>query len=253
MAIVKANYVKRGVGDRGRAKATVRYIQDRPGKQKEKLTRTLFGSDGPLSREQVYRMIDEAGRGTLFYRLVISPDPNREDGLRDLNLANLTTQTIAELEDRLKTQILFAAVVHNDHAPHRHVHVLALLNRRLAKPDINFLRDRATAATGLQRRVLDLVQERSRSPEHKLTARPTRPQARVRIMSRTSAHSPAPPWRPKPACPSCSEGNGLPMRKISNNLHKCSSCGIIVRQSGLGMEIQERGGLGIELAFNDWL
>ena len=86
MAIVKANYVKRGVGDRGRAKATIRYIQERPGKEKEKLTRALFGSDGPLSREQVYRMIDEAGRGTLFYRLVISPDPNSEDSLRDLNL-----------------------------------------------------------------------------------------------------------------------------------------------------------------------
>jgi hypothetical protein len=36
MAIVKANFVKRGAGERARAKATIRYIADRPGKDRKK-------------------------------------------------------------------------------------------------------------------------------------------------------------------------------------------------------------------------
>ena len=139
MAVVKANYVKSGAGEKGRAKATIRYIADRPGKDKEKTARELFGPDGKLTKEQARRMIDEAAKGTLFYRLIISPDPRREDSHKDLNLSELTIQTIAELEDRLKTSIQFAAVVHDDHAPHRHIHVLALLSKKLSRADINFL------------------------------------------------------------------------------------------------------------------
>jgi hypothetical protein len=48
MAVVKANYVKKGEGERGRAKATIKYIQHRPGKDKERKARTLFGIDGPI-------------------------------------------------------------------------------------------------------------------------------------------------------------------------------------------------------------
>jgi hypothetical protein len=43
MAVVRANYVKRGKDERATAKANLRYIQERPGRDKEKLTRTLFG------------------------------------------------------------------------------------------------------------------------------------------------------------------------------------------------------------------
>lgn len=243
MAVVKANYVKRGVEAKNRAKATIRYIQERPDKQKEKQERTLFGSDGTLTREQVYRMIDEASKDTLFYRLVISPDPNKEDSLRDLNLAELTKQTMAELENRLKTHIFFAAVEHNDHAPHRHVHVMAILNRKLSRADINFLRSKASSASALQRRILDLKQERSQG--FKLQRALKLPAAGRGVRARRdSGLSSAPPRRIRPVCPSCSEGNGQPMRKISTNLHKCTSCGIVVRQTGIGMDIQQSTGWG---------
>jgi hypothetical protein len=72
MAIVKTNYVKRGMGERERAKATIRYNTQRPGHKGAKISRELFGSDGTLTREQVHRMIDEAAKGMIFYRLVIS-------------------------------------------------------------------------------------------------------------------------------------------------------------------------------------
>src|SRR3954469_20210777 len=84
MAIVKANFVKRDKSAKGRAKASIRYIQHRRGKDGEAITRTLFGSDGEMSRTEAYRMIDEAKKGSLFYRIVISPDPKGEDERRDL-------------------------------------------------------------------------------------------------------------------------------------------------------------------------
>jgi hypothetical protein len=196
-------------------------------------------------------VIDEASIGTLFYRLIISPDPNNEDSLRDLNLAELTKQTIAELETRLKTQIQFAAVEHNDHAPHRHVHVLALLSRKLKASDINFLRVRATAATQLQRRVLELKQERSRSPELKFTRK--KPVSRGVSRARNGQVYSAPPRKTRQSCPSCGEGYSAPMRKISTNLHKCTSCGIVVRQNGLTTEIEQRPGWGREITFNSSL
>jgi hypothetical protein len=246
MAVVKANYVKRGAGERARAKATIRYIADRPGKDKQKTTRELFGADGRLTKQQARRMIDEADKGTLFYRLVISPDPKTEDSLKDLNLSELTIQTIAELETRLKTTIQFAAVVHDDHAPHRHIHVLALLRKKLEKVDINFLRHKATAVAKLQRRILELKSERSLAASHKPARQKTRRVSRgVRpINAKSSLYAPA-PMKPRQSCPSCSEGFAQPMRKIARDLHKCTSCGIVVRQSGLGTEIEPNtGGLG---------
>ena len=85
MAIVKANYVKRGKGEKGRAKATIRYITHRRDRDGHTVTRELFGFDGSLTKEQTYRMIDEARRGTLFYRIVLSPAPKQEDRYKDLN------------------------------------------------------------------------------------------------------------------------------------------------------------------------
>jgi hypothetical protein len=99
MAIVKANYVQRGVGEKGRAKATIRYIQHRRDRDGEKVTRTLFGRDGEMDRQDAYRIIDEAGKGSIFYRFIISPDPRREDRNHDLDMRDITTQTIQALED----------------------------------------------------------------------------------------------------------------------------------------------------------
>ena len=79
MAIVKATYTKSG----RYARASIRYMQHRKGMDGAKRTRTLFGSDGLMGRWQAYRMIDEAAKGSLFFRFVISPDPQKEDTKRD--------------------------------------------------------------------------------------------------------------------------------------------------------------------------
>ncbi len=155
MAIVKATYTK----SRAAAKAAIRYIQHRPGKDGSKVRRALIGHDGVLGRQQAYRMIDEAEKGTYFYRIAISPDPANEDTHKDLHLWEITEHTMMGLAERLQKDILYVAAEHADHAPHRHVHVVALLPGKLAKQDLQLLRETATAASQLQRRARDLALE----------------------------------------------------------------------------------------------
>src|SRR5947199_7612216 len=156
MAVVKANYVKRGKGERGRAKATIRYIQHRRDRDGQKVTRTLFGYDGTLTREQAYKMIDDAQKGTIFYRFVLSPDPAREDRYKDLDLSEITIHTMLALEERLGKQVQFVATLHDDHSPHRHVHTLALVQgARLTREDFQALRHEATEQALSQRRLRD--------------------------------------------------------------------------------------------------
>src|SRR6266702_5100140 len=102
MAIVKANYIKRGTGEKARAKASIRYIEHRAGKDGAKTTRALFGTDGLLGRWQAYRMVDEAEKGSLFFRFIISPDPIQEDTKKDLFLREIIEKTMQTLEDRVQ-------------------------------------------------------------------------------------------------------------------------------------------------------
>jgi hypothetical protein len=158
MAIVKATYTKSG----HIAKAAIRYIEHRPGREGEKVRRKLYGIDGELDRQEAYKMIDEAGKGTVFFRFVISPDPAKEDIEKDLLLNEITVQTMQTLEERLKKQVSYVAAEHDDHAPHRHVHVLALVKGRLDIKDFQAMRQTATDTALFQRQERDQAREQSR-------------------------------------------------------------------------------------------
>ena len=155
MAIVKATYTKSSGG----AKASIRYIEHRPGKDNEKVTRTLFNADGAMGRWQAYQMIDEAKKGSLFFRFVISPDPKQEDREKDLHLREVTEQTMQSLEERIHKEISWVAAEHDDHAPHRHVHVVAVVPGRLQVRDFQAMRQAATEAALEQRQQRDLTRE----------------------------------------------------------------------------------------------
>jgi hypothetical protein len=168
MAIVKATYTKSRKG----AKASIRYIQHRPGKAGQQLTRTLFGGEGKMERRDAYTLIDEAKQGSAFFRFVISPDPTREDSAHDLHLRAVTEQTMQTLADRLQTPVSWVASVHADHTPHRHVHIIAVIAGRLLHQDLACLREHATEACVKQRRERDQApsqhvqrQEQSRERE----------------------------------------------------------------------------------------
>src|SRR4051794_31250984 len=155
MAVVRANYCKKGGSERNIAKANISYIQTRPGRDKERLTRTLFGPSGNVGRKEAYQFITEAPKGTYFYRLKFSPDPTREDMKRDLHMQNLTRTMMRSLEKRLKTAIPWAAALHDDHTDIRHVHILAALPRRLQQYELEFLIREATRLCEWERRFLD--------------------------------------------------------------------------------------------------
>ena len=155
MAIVKATYTRKS----GAAKASVRYIENRPGRNGVKLQRTLFNADGQMQRREAYSMIDQAGNNSYFFRLVISPDPKHEDGARDLSLRELTERTMRSLEDRFQRPLQWVAAIHADHAEHRHIHTIAILPERLHVQDLQRLRVAATEAALEQLQHLDLQRE----------------------------------------------------------------------------------------------
>jgi hypothetical protein len=154
MAIVKASYTR----SRGAAKANIRYIQHRKGREETRTTRTLFGIDGAMGRYDAYRMIENAEQGSVFFRIIISPDPKGEDTQKDLRLWEITENTMHKLEERIHKQVAWAASEHHDHTPNRHVHVLAVVAGRLNSQDFQALRQSATEACLMQRQELDLAQ-----------------------------------------------------------------------------------------------
>jgi hypothetical protein len=98
MAVVKAKFVKRDKHEKRRAKAVIRYIQHRPGKDGDKIIRTLFGCDGAMERGDAYRMIDEAKKADILFKFIISPDPDHEDQKQDLNMREITESIMLKLK-----------------------------------------------------------------------------------------------------------------------------------------------------------
>ena len=165
MAIVKANYTRKG----GIAKASVRYIENRPGRDGTKIHRTLFNTDGKVERGDAYAMIDQAATGSYFFRLVISPDPKAEDSDKNLMLRELTEKTIASLEDRFQRPLQWVAAIHADHAEHRHVHAIAIVPERLNVQDFQRMRGAATEAALEQVQQLALAREQQERMQEDLS------------------------------------------------------------------------------------
>jgi len=112
-----------------------------------------------VERGEVYDMIDQAANGSYFFRLVISPDPKREDSDKNLSLRELTEKTITSLEDRFQRYLQWVAAVHADHADHRHVHAIAIVPERLNIQDFQRMRNAATEEALEQLRHLHLTRE----------------------------------------------------------------------------------------------
>jgi hypothetical protein len=155
MAIVKATYTR----SRKAAKASVRYIAHRPGQDGKRTARAIYGIDGRLEKKDAYTMIDRAGKGVVFFRVVISPDPREEDRFSDLHLLGITVETMITLEEQLGKEVPFIAVEHSDHTAHRHVHVIACVDGRLTQRDLQALRRSATEAGLAQRQERDLARQ----------------------------------------------------------------------------------------------
>ncbi len=166
MAVVVANYIKPNAKAKGTAKGNIKYIEHRPGKDGERIWRTLFNEQGRMSRGEAYELIDNAEPGSVFWRIKISPDPKTEDTKRDISMQEVTERTMNSLEEQLGKHISYVAAIHADHSPHRHIHVLAVLPK-LSKEQFRDLPQAviqgATEASLQQRRELDLVGEQTKA------------------------------------------------------------------------------------------
>lgn len=160
MAVVIVQYFKPNQQPRAAAKENVKYIQFRKGKDREGITRTLFGSDGPMERLEAYQFIDDAPKGTKFFTIIISPDPEREDHRRDLDMEQIAYTTMQTVEERVKTPVQWVAAVHQEHSDVRHIHALAAVKGRLNPPDLRALIQSATRECREQRLERDLILEK---------------------------------------------------------------------------------------------
>jgi hypothetical protein len=159
MAIVKVHYSMTAA----QAKDTVRYIAFRSGREGKRTSRQLFDELGNLSKEQVYRIIDqEAQQGKRFYyHVVLSPDPTGEDTFKDLSLRSVAEDTICHLAKHTGYALSWAGTVHDDHTDKRHLHLLAIVPKRLDRQALTAARDGATRECQLQRRELDRARQRA--------------------------------------------------------------------------------------------
>ena len=159
MAFLKLKFCK-NPNPRKRAKAHVRYFTHRPNRDQERGTRELFSNDGnPITPDKAYayRLIDEAGKGSRFFKLMFSPspDPNREDTYRDLPLNSIFRKMILSLEQKLGQKVEYIAALHDDHTDNRHIHSLLICNGRIAREDLAHIKRFATDYARRERRMRD--------------------------------------------------------------------------------------------------
>jgi hypothetical protein len=232
MAIVKGNYTR----SRSAIKAHLRYITHRPNQTGVRATRVLFGQEGVIDKQQAYEMIDAAEQGTVFFRMVISPDPKREDTRRDLDLQTITRKTIFALEERLQRKVKFIATEHNDHSANRHVHAIVMVRlakgERLSASDYKLLREAATGSANLQRRALDLVEARALTQNQLRRAfsrsTPTQPLT-IQSEEQAAGGGGVSSEPPRLTCPEC--GFGQVMYTLKSGLHWCPVCHLKLNQN----------------------
>jgi len=206
------------------AKARLGYIAGRPGKEKEDMSRPLFGFGGQLSREQAERMIANAPKGTIFFPIILSPDPTRENKEKDVDLWHVTRQTFVALERRLQLEgkIQFIAAEHNDHTDIAHIHSIALIKGgRIGREELRLLRQAATQEALLQRHARDVVRDHS----HAHTLRRRKPPVAIQqhAVERRRPGRRVRPVRTQGGCLQCGYGSfaGIPRSyAFCPNCHK---------------------------------
>jgi hypothetical protein len=205
MAVVTLKYTR----NKQEIKAHLRYFTHRAGRENEKISRTIFTNVGLTDKRDFYRQVATVGRGTVFFKFMISPDPKREDSLKDLDLPFITRRMIRKLEKAVGRRLFFVAAVHNaDHTPIRHVHGIFLVSGRLSKEQFRLLQEvaraEATRGSGLLRRARDLALQH---PRYQALASGRR----LLIRRRGAARVP----KVQPGCRTCGFGEfgGLPAYK----------------------------------------
>jgi hypothetical protein len=235
VAIAKLTFTKQPRG----IKASLRYYVHRPEQSTTQITREIFGRDGRISKYDAYRMIDRAGRGTTFFRLIISPDKLLEDTGNRLNMRDVTAETMGKLQKIIgsKRPLNYFGIEHAN-TENRHVHAIFFHRGRISKEQLRELRTAATRASHFAAEQEEKQQQtneargtthfRLREGEwHRVRSVTSRMGKRIepglpQLPSRRGWGRARPPRQPV-ACPNCGSsmtGNGA--------LWECAYCGMAV-------------------------
>ena len=136
-AVVKTSYTRNPRA----AKASIRYYAHRIDREGNRTTRAIFGANNLMTKDQAYRMIDQAKpERAYFYRIILSPERSLGE---TADLQKVTRQTMRQLQKILGSTrpIPFAAVAHTDHSDTQHVHALAVLRTYLNEEKLTKLRE----------------------------------------------------------------------------------------------------------------
>lgn len=104
-------------------KAHIKYIESRKDERGERTSRELFGKDGPMTRQEFYRILKgQPEKGVIAHKLCFSM--SREDyEAQKIDLKRLTKDTISEWEFKTGRQYNWIACIH-DKASNPHVHIV---------------------------------------------------------------------------------------------------------------------------------
>ena len=126
MVVVKHKYIpgrNRGgnVVSIGKALAHVRYIQHRPGPDKERGGRELFDENGDrIDAKEMRKAIREAGNDrVVIHKLTLAPEINPQDKKA------FTREVMAKLGQDMGRDLRWFGVEHNN-TEHHHIHVVVL-------------------------------------------------------------------------------------------------------------------------------
>lgn len=123
-AVVKSlKYINVGGAGTGKAKAHVRYIQHRPGEDRDVAasgTRDFFdGSRERVERAEINEAIEKQKDGVAIHKLVLSP------GVSGVDLKNYTREMMTEFERSKGQKLDWYGTVHQN-TDHDHVHVVIM-------------------------------------------------------------------------------------------------------------------------------
>lgn len=118
--VAKGNYIKGRTGV-SKAHAHIKYIEHRPGRDKDQERRQFFSEtrDQVSGAEIRERIDDQDRRQVVMHRIVLSPGHNWTD------LKEFTRETMEELSDRKGQKLEWYAIDHRN-TDHSHIHVCVM-------------------------------------------------------------------------------------------------------------------------------
>lgn len=141
-AIVKAKW-RRGSAASGKSKGHIRYLLTRENEQGEALMREGFDADkNGLTRKEMAENVDEnSSRQTYQYRFILAPDADKDGS--GIDLQEYARGVMNQVERSLEQDTHWVGVVHSGegaHTEHGHIHILAMIDHELERPDLDHFR-----------------------------------------------------------------------------------------------------------------